>query len=177
MAKCGNAFTVDCDPFNFYCSIATDRISALVSKPKFIISLRNPIDRAYSDFNMYRSRAGETRSFEQVIQAERSGEETRFRRRFVAQSIYAPHLRRWFDHFPRESFLVIDAEDLFSDPRSTASKVFSFLDLPDVDVEAVKMNAGDYSAPLLEEERARIREYLQPHFVDVYELLGRDMSW
>lgn len=173
----GAAFTADCDPFNLYCPTATERVMSLVPSAKFIISLRNPVDRAYSDFNMYRSRGAEKRSFEEVVEAELSGSETRFRRRFLEQSIYAPHLRRWFACFPRDRFYVIRTEDFFNDPHTVMKGVFRFLGLCEAELDTKRVNVGEYDAVLSDETKGRVRRYLRAHIDDVYTMLDRNMGW
>jgi hypothetical protein len=173
----GTAFTADCDPFNFYCPVATQRIKNLVPDAKFIIVLRNPVDRAYSDYNMYRDRAGETRTFEQVVRDELSGTEKRFRRKFILQSMYATHLRRWFTEFPRDRFIVLRSEDLFLNERSVAAEIFSFLGLPVVQTVPVKMNGGSYACHLSPEQRAKVRELFKDEIGEISRILSRDMHW
>jgi hypothetical protein len=87
--RTGNAFTSDCDPFNLYCPVAMEQIRAFAHRPRFVISLRDPADRAFSDYNMKVSRGNprEERSFEQAIEDELSGRETRFRFRYLHQSL------------------------------------------------------------------------------------------
>lgn len=170
------AITSDCDPFNLYCPVAAERIRAFAVAPKFVIALRNPVDRAFSDYNMY-SRRGGPGSFAQVIDEELSGQEQRFRKRFLNQSIYAPHVEHWFKTFPRESFLIIKAEDLFLDAPRIARELFAFLGLPDCPVTCEPKNVGKYNAPLSPELRARLTDYFRDHNERLYQILGRDMHW
>ena len=45
----GHAFTSNCNPFNLYCEMATKKIKEITHNPKIIVSVRDPVDRAYSD--------------------------------------------------------------------------------------------------------------------------------
>ncbi len=168
----GQAVTSECDPFNLYCPIAQRRIAGFAKDPRFIISMRNPIDRAYSDYNMHVTKIGERRSFEQCIEDELSGRETQFRKRFLNQSIYEPHVRRWIEEFGRERFLILKAEDLFADPRKAAAGMFRFLDLEDVPTDLTPTNTGRYTAKLSEGTRARLAEYFAPHNDKLFDLIG-----
>jgi hypothetical protein len=167
--------TSDCDPFNLYCPVARQRIREFAVQPKFVMSFRNPVDRAYSDYNMHRP--GEPRTFEEVIDDELSGRERRFRKRFLNQSIYAPHVENWFKVFPRQQFLIIRAEDLFQDPRQVARELFAFLDLPDCDVRIEPQNVGRYGDTLSQPVRMRLHDYFKPHNDRLDDVLGRDMGW
>jgi hypothetical protein len=173
----GHAFTSDCDPFNLYCDVAIQRIFELNVDPKFIISLREPVARAYSDFNMHATRVGDRRSFAEAIDQELDGTETRFRKRFLNQSVYAPRLERWFEAFSRDRFLIVRAEDLFRNSEEIARQMFSFLGLSPVPIDSSPKNVGRYGRGLDKESAQRLREYFRPHNEHLYRLLGYDMGW
>ena len=175
--RVGAAMTSDCDPFNLYCEIATRRIAALCRDARFIVCLRNPVLRAFSDFNMHHTFVGEQRTFAEAIDAELSGRESRFRQCFLHQSVYVPHLERWFAAFPRERFFVVRAEDLFSDSAAVARQMFSFLGLEPVTVDCTAQNRGTYSGEIDCANENRLRDYFRPFNMRLYELLDRDMGW
>jgi hypothetical protein len=172
----GRAITSDCDPFNLYCPTALERIKSFARDPRFVISLRDPIDRAYSDYNMHTKRITprEQRTFEMCIDDELSGRETRFRKRFLNQSVYEPHVRRWIEAFGRERVLILKAENIFENAARAASEMFTFLGLPDTSANAdvAQKNIGRYSAPLSPETRKRLVEYFAPHNDRLGDLIG-----
>jgi hypothetical protein len=170
------AVTSDGDPFNLYCPVAMQRIRDLARAPRFVISLRNPVDRAFSDYNMHR-RFDDPRSFEEAVDDELSGREQRFRKRFLNQSLYAPHVEDWLETFPQTSFLILKAEDLFNDAPRIARELFAFLGLPDVPVACEARNVGTYESRMAPALRARLLDYFEPHNRQLYRLLGRDMHW
>ena len=172
-ARVGKAVTSDCDPFNLYCPVTQQRIAAFAKDPRFVVSLRNPIDRAYSDHNMHFTRdRTEPRSFEQCVEDELTGRERRFRSRYLYQSIYEPHLRRWIDAFGRDRFLIIDAQQFFINPAKVASEMFTFLGLADVPVNLSPGNVGKYTTEMKPETRQRLRENFRPHNEALRDLLG-----
>ena len=172
-ARAGKAVTSDCDPFNLYCPVALQRIKSFAKDPRFIVSLRNPIDRAYSEYNMYFTRERtERRSFEDCIEDELTGREKRFRNNYLHQGIYAPHVRRWIDTFGRDRVMIIDAEQFFTNPAKVASEMFTFLGLADVPVNVSPGNVGTYPAEMKSETRQKLREYFRPHNEALRDLLG-----
>jgi hypothetical protein len=173
----GAAFTSECDPFNLYCPVALQRIHSWAVNPKFVISFRDPIARAYSDYQMHRRLGGERRSFEECVREERSGRETRFRKRFLNQSVYAPHVRRWLEAFPRDAFLFLKAEDLFADGATVARTLFQFLGLEANDSQVRPTNVGRYDAPLADRTHDELREYFAPHNRELFRMIGRDLGW
>lgn len=176
-ALSGHAITSDCDPFNLYCAVAARRVAQLNPEVRFIVSLRDPVARAFSDYNMHRTRVGERRSFAAMVERELNGEESRFRKRFLTQSMYAEHLQRWFEVFPVERFLVVQAEHLFADSRAAARQMFAFLGLPPFEVRPIAANAGSYSTCLDPSLVRRLRAFFEPHNSRLYALIGRDMQW
>jgi len=117
----------------------------------------------------------ERRSFEECIEDELSGRETRFRKRFLNQSVYEPHVRRWIEAFGRERVLILKAENIFENAARAASEIFAFLGLPDAssNADVAQKNIGRYSAPLSPETRKRLVEYFAPH----NDRLGDQIGW
>jgi hypothetical protein len=104
-----------------------------VGELRFLVLLRDPIDRALSHYLHQRRRGRETMSFEDAIRDEIAG-----RRRpdetwmtYVADGRYAAHLERWFGAFGREPFLVLKHEELRDGPRSVLRRAFTFLGVDD----------------------------------------------
>ena len=171
--------TGDNSPFYLYCPIAAQRISQHFPKAKIIITLRNPIDRAFSDYNMHFTRTDEeTRSFEQAIEDELSGACVDFRRTFLHQSHYAECISNWLKLFPRHQLFIIRAEDFFTNPAETVKKLFTFLELPPIEIDQFPAkNKGVYRTTLKAETRARLQRYFQPHNQALTDLLGEDFLW
>lgn len=176
----GQAFTSECDPFNFYCPQAMQRIKAICNKPKIIITLREPVARAYSDWNMHRN-GGETRTFEECIEEEMNGTEKRFRKRFLNQSNYLPHLKRWLENFQPDEILILKAEGYFQNPEETRKKIYSFLQLEPSEVNWDKVNSRSNSRPYVKKIDKQTKEKLKDHFAhqnsELSKLIGSQFDW
>ena len=108
---------------------------------KLIVLLRDPVERAISHYWMEFNRGDESLSLEDALAAEherlapewerlRNGEPpgVPFRKAsYVARGLYADQLQRWFEHFPREQFLILDFQDLADDPVSVHRRTLAFL--------------------------------------------------
>ena len=86
-----------------------ERVRRAVPNVKLIALLRNPVDRAYSQYQMNVRKGVETLSFEEAIAQEpvrlrnapnRSSELWRFSS-YATRGLYAEHLERWLAAFPR----------------------------------------------------------------------------
>lgn len=117
---------------------------------KLIAVLRNPIDRAYSDYWFSRQRAWEDcPTFEEALAREPKRSEGTIHDRaqftYLAHGHYAEQIERLFDAFGHEQVYVEFTDNLRDDVRGTVSKIYSWLgvdgELPDLD-NLAKRNAA-----------------------------------
>ena len=93
------------------------------------------------------------------------------------EGIYADQLERWFKYFPREQFLILKSEDLYSDPAKTYEQVLDFLGLTKFELNLFKAHRkGNYSS-ISVETRKKLIDYFRPHNERLHKLLGRDFGW
>lgn len=95
---------------------------------RFVAILRDPVERAYSDFMMYRRDGVEPLSdFEAALelQEERrsAGLPTGY---YLETGRYARQLAPWFDSFGPDRILVLLYDDLRLDPGGVASRLYDF---------------------------------------------------
>ena len=99
--------------------------------PRFILILRNPVERAWSHY-LHKMRTGEeSESFADavVLEKERMIREPYGWWGYVSEGRYAFHLRPWLEAFPRENFLFLLTEDLAADPLEVLREIYRFLDV------------------------------------------------
>src|ERR1700761_3379985 len=129
---------------------APARAAALVPDAKIIAVLRDPVRRVISHY-WHNHRLGRVRGdFESYFRealSPNAERETNQARQFINYPVqwgfYKEQIERWFEHFPREQFLFLRFEDLASDGAAQTRRVFDFLSLPTVAIDAVKVfNAG-----------------------------------
>ena len=121
---------------------AVERIVQTLGKPRIVVCLRDPVDRAYSHYLHFREGLGfEPRTFERAMQDElaRGGDEVAPHRHdsrppyfgYLARGIYHPQLERLAAAFGRERLHVLLLEDLRSDAADTFRAVCRFLGVHD----------------------------------------------
>uniref|UniRef100_A0A8C0VQY8 [heparan sulfate]-glucosamine N-sulfotransferase n=1 Tax=Cyanistes caeruleus TaxID=156563 RepID=A0A8C0VQY8_CYACU len=118
--------------FLFEKSEAPKRAASLIPKAKIITILIDPSDRAYSWYQHQRSHedpAALKFSFYQVITAgPRAPSELRaLQKRCLAPGWYATHIERWLTYFPPYQLLIIDGQQLRTDPSTVMDEVQKFL--------------------------------------------------
>jgi hypothetical protein len=172
---------------------AAGRIRNVLPDVRLLAVLRNPVDRAYSQFQMSRRQGLEPLdSFEEATAAEADRLRPEVARlstdphytspdfgcwSYLARSRYAEQLERWLELFPREQFLFLKAEDLFADPETALSTTYDYLGLPPHAPEGVsRLNSAQYEG-IEPDVRAQFTEYFRPHNERLYELIGIDFGW
>ncbi|OGF53200.1 MAG: hypothetical protein A2Z21_05560 [Candidatus Fraserbacteria bacterium RBG_16_55_9] len=112
-----------------YSPEAPHRIQQHIPHVKLIASLRNPVDRAYSNFLQHVAQGREAEDFEAALNAE----EERMKRGWAPfwcyrrMGFYAEQLSRYMALFHSEQLLVFLYEDIERDLLGVSRKIFQFL--------------------------------------------------
>jgi len=84
---------------------------------KLLMVMRNPIDRAYSNYQSRKSECGWT-SFEQAIESDVD---------LLERGQYADQIDALLEHYPREQLKLLLYDDLHEDDRSFLTSVLEFI--------------------------------------------------
>lgn len=150
---------------------------------KIIAILRNPIERAFSGWNMERNRNMESDDFLYAIQHEamRMGrplsEESRVYS-YTSRGLYAGQIRRAFDNFPKDQLLFIKYEDYVKDPGAVLLDVFEFLkvDPEQYRFNPIEKNKTAYLRPMSSQEKQFLLDFFEEDISEVEILLGWNCS-
>ena len=181
-------------PYYLFHPHAARRMAEVVPQARLIALLRNPVDRAFSHYQMMVRRGFERLGFEEAIASEEArlrGEKEKLLEdehydslehqhfSYLSRGIYVDQLLRWTEFFDRAQLLVLKSEELSERPVDTFRHVFDFLDLPDWKPETweVRKKGGKYNQKMDPATRRRLEEYFEPHNRRLYEFLGRDLGW
>jgi hypothetical protein len=185
-AEHGRPFlTGEASPSYMNDALAPERMHRLLPDVKLLVLLREPVDRAYSQFQMRRRQGQEPfESFEDALGQEdpaRFGSQGRtvddITRTYLARGRYAEHLERWFAVYPREQFHIRALEEIAPDPAAALAEAHDFLGLPPHRHDQLDAIFRTGYEPLPDAVRANVAEYFRPHNERLYELLGRDFGW
>ena len=158
---------------------APEMMAEVVPGARLISLLRNPVDRAYSDYQQVVRKGREPRTFEEAIAGKAGGGGSLDDRcEYLSRGVYVDHLLRWSEFFDRDQLLVLKSEDFFERPTDTLKLVLDFLGLPAWEPEAAEVrNPGTYTERMAPGIRRRLEEYFEPHNRRLYEYLGVDLGW
>jgi Sulfotransferase domain len=113
---------------------AADRIARDLPRVKLVFILREPADRAYSNYLWSRMNGLETESFEDALSLEAQREKDlperlRFARPFsyFSRGLYADLLMPYLERFNREQMLILRFEDIRQRPGDLAERLHRFL--------------------------------------------------
>lgn len=164
--------------------VAARRIHAALPGVKLVFLLRDPVDRAHSNYRWSRQNGRETETFERALELEEERERTlpaahRYARphAYFSRGLYAAQLRIYVELFGRDGMLVLKTEDVAANPHSVANRLFAFLGVEPMpqladDLGAVNAAASDRDTTL----DARVRDDLAARYREpnreLCELLG-----
>lgn len=146
-------------PYYFFHPKVPKRLKKDFPYAKFIVLLRNPIERAYSHYQMSVRRGLEKRSFENAIKKERirilfQSIKIYFNNRlniihaeksYISRGYYSKQIKRWLRYFNEEQFLFLKSEDLFQDPNMIIRQITRFLNISnEFEITPIIENKGDY---------------------------------
>lgn len=163
--------------------LAPAQINCVLPDTKFIVILRDPVDRALSHYEYDKRRGLEVpTNFEDALKnkaysdrVDITGVPDSFDYKLWGH--YAEQLERWFSVFDRNQFLILATEELQENRQKVANKIFNFLNLSDHNITNVKnSNTGKY-VNMRSETRHMLVEYFKPHNEHLYNLLGRRFDW
>lgn len=99
---------------------------------KLICILRNPVERAYSDFlNMIRHGWEPLRDFEEALRREEDRKARHFGPfyHYASKGFYGEQLERYLDRFSEKQLKILWFEDFKADPTAAMQDVYRFLEV------------------------------------------------
>lgn len=196
LEPCGNAYgrqvTGEATPDYIFHPAAPELCKQITPDAKFVLLMRNPVDRAFSHWKQGRRFKFETEDFVEAIALEEvrlAGEDAKLRAEptyysyrhqlysYLARGRYAEQIENWLRHFNRDQFLFINADDMFESGAEISNKVSDFIGIsyhPEPDVGSrFKGMEGDIEPKI----RAELDAYFKPYNQALYKLVGEDYRW
>ena len=173
--------------------LVPQRVKDGIPDVKLIVSLRNPIDRAYSNYHMFVRIGTEKRTFEDAIFSEIKRieiikENDNFQIKnpnfsnciefnYLRHGTYVDKLENWLKFFRREQFCIVENKDLSKNPQQVLDKIFEFLNVPHFKLrQEERWNVGKYKK-MKESTRKTLEDFFKPYNERLYKLLGQNFSW
>jgi hypothetical protein len=110
---------------------AHPRMADYLRDAKFIITLRNPVNRACSHYWNEVGKGREPLSFSEALAAEEqrsaASAYAHLHLAYLSRGFYEQSLADFFEYFPRESVLIVTVEQTRLQPRETLSSIYQFI--------------------------------------------------
>src|SRR5919108_4032985 len=94
------------------------RMSALVAAVRLIYLVRDPVQRAISQYHHHQAEGAETRPLEEALLDPHS--------QYISRSRYYDRLAPFLAHFDRQAIAIVGQEELAAQPRRTLRALFEF---------------------------------------------------
>ena len=172
----------ECTPIYMYWAPSIRRIYEYNPEIKIIAVLRNPIDRAFSHWNMERDRNADTIEFSTAIRQEsvRCREELPLQHRvfsYTDRGFYSEQIRRIWRYFPKEQTLFIKHDDLRSEPNQVLKHISKFLGVSEFNnVKEKVIHSRPYLSKLPYDDRKYLNELYFHEIKTIETILEWDCS-
>ena len=182
----GNAITGEDTPFYIWNEIACKRIAEVLPNVKLIAILRNPIDRAYSNYFLGVRHSNETKNFDHAIMKDIEFLDSKikmefknsdYKKSYVAKGFYAKQLKKWFEHFEKKQIFITTTEELDNNPNIVLEQIFKFLELPNYSIKEIKRHKKSKYPKMNENVRKKLLNYFEPYNEELFELINQRFDW
>ncbi|MEY2564923.1 MAG: hypothetical protein QOH88_3116 [Verrucomicrobiota bacterium] len=173
--------------------VTHERIQRTVPDGKLIIFLRNPVERAFSQWKMAtRPRWGEERTFRAIIEEESglianqayrdafyecaNGNAECWREGYLQKGLYAEQIEHLLKFFPRERIHIAITERVRRNMALEYSKVWRFLGLEPLPASLEERFVSANTVQMEPVIREHLNALYEPHNRRLFELLGAPIS-
>ena len=157
------------------------RIKQICPNANFLLFLRDPVKRAYSNWNMQVPGGSgvEELSFSEAIDRELNtlmGEKRVYGTalfHYIQRGFYLDQIERFLKVFPDKSKLhIVIAEHMRSKPKETYDKIFEHIGAKPFTFEAEDEHIGSYKAPMSEKTKEKLIKVFAPQNERLFKFLG-----
>lgn len=178
----GKAF--EASPLYLFHPEAPARLHALLPQARLVVLLRDPVERALSQYFFAQRRGHEPLPLLQALHAEEqrlqdTPEVSFHHHSYKTRGHYAEQLRRYLALFPRAQLLILPAERWFNEPQAVLEEVCAFVGVapfpttPDLRNDAPQRPARAIDLAV----HTYLHDYFTPHNQALFALLGEEFDW
>lgn len=134
----------------FYKRETAERIKSIIPEMKFIICLKNPVERAFSNF-IQKRRNGEEfiKSFENALLQENKRKINNYSPAwyYLEKGFYYDCLKNYLEIFNKDQIKVYLFEDIVDNPQNVINNIFGFLEVSKNFMPDTKVNIDETFLP------------------------------
>lgn len=158
---------------------------------KLIVMLRNPVDRAFSHYNMEKKLSNEYRTFKTAIDDELYEFENISKKilksntyttehahhSYLSRGLYKEQIDRWLTYFDKNQMLFIKSEDFFENPKNELDRVFNFLKLDNTKIDDLKPKLQGNYKNLDESFYNQLAQFFKNKNQRMSDIIGDKFTW
>lgn len=182
--------TGEATPIYMFHPYVAERVKSALPTRKFIVILRDPVDRAFAHYNMACQKGFEELNFEDALMAEKarvteglnelehSNYSLKYQRySYVSRGLYADQLKRWCRYHDTETLHVTFYEDLIKNTAQSYAEICSFLNIRPEDSFTLPHHNAHHYSPMQDATRQMLTERFSRPNIELEEFLGRKLPW
>ena len=185
--------TGEASPYYMFHPLAPERIARELPDVRLVVSLREPVARAWSHHQYETQQGYEDRPFAEALRLEDerlAGEEERLRRdpsyesfshrhhAYLRRGHYAEQLERLYELFDPEQVLVLRSESMFTDPHGELDRVWAHLGLSPVTLDGLDRLKATHRPLDIDDDLAReLDHHYRPWNDRLAKLPGVGFTW
>jgi hypothetical protein len=164
-----------------YWKPAAKRIFEYNPNIKLIFILRNPIERAFSQYIMETKRNIDFLPFKLALLSEPIRRLVSFPLQnrtfsYISRGFYSKSIKIFLKYFPKEQMLFLKTEDLLTNHQETLNKIFEFLEIPSLDtIEPTLVYSNNYQ-PLQKFDKQILQKIFSKEIEKLEKLLFWDLT-
>ena len=168
---------IDSTPSYSWWENSINRIYNYNKNAKLIFIMRNPIKRAFSQWNMQYDLKISLKSFRDSYNQELKSDTSR-ELSYISRGFYSEQIKKMFNHFGRKNVYILESKDLKENTNNELLKISNFLNIEkkDLSVEKIDNNSRSYHSKLEEIDKVKLIKIFTPEVRELERLLKKDFS-
>lgn len=171
--------------YMYYHKTLPKRIKKDLPNIKLIAILRDPVDRAYSNYHHLKKRGKESLSFEEAITKEQERieqgditEQKTFDLAYIDKGFYYTQLQSWFSIFGERNILVIQSESFYNEPEKTMREIYTFLNISTPsNTYFPQLAKGGYKQTMNKKTEKELISKFNDENKKLYKLIKKTFNW
>jgi hypothetical protein len=168
-------------PELIYVDQCPERIKEVCPNAKFILFLRNPIKRAYSQWNMNVKEFRENRTFEECVNINitnlnepKTYENSIYH--YVQRGFYMEQIFRFLSVLRnKDNLLIIISERLDNNPEEEYKKIYKFLDVKNMKIDYTREHVGSYKNEMNKKVETKLKNVYKKENERLFKFLGYEI--
>ena len=180
-----NKYFLDATPNHYFYPNSIERIYKYNPTAKLILILRNPVDRAYSFWNMQYKSKKIIHSFEKNVELEFDLINNKSKKHFrslhiIRAGLYSHYIEKIYLIFPKENVKIYFMEDLKNQKTTVLKNIFHFLNLKYdseiFDEKNVKANSRIYKQKIPVELKSKLINFYKQDILNLEKLTNKKLD-